>query len=82
MQVINTATNELGKLSKFIIQAMNKELRHKFDLNQWENTEDVVDWFKSINEKQICKCVIFDIKDFYPSIKESLLKQSLDFAET
>ena len=38
-------------------------------------------WFKSINEKQFCKFAIFDIKNFYPSIKESLLKQSLDFAE-
>ena len=60
---------------------MNKELRHKLNLNQWKNTEDVIDWFKSINEKQLCKFVIFDIKDFYPTIKESLLKQSLDFAE-
>ena len=49
---------------------MNKELRHKFNLNQWKITEDVIDWFKSINEKQLCKFVIFDIKDFYPSIKE------------
>ena len=32
-------------------------------------------------EKQLWKFVIFDIKDFYPSIKESLLRQSLDFAE-
>ena len=53
---------------------MNKELRHKFNLNQWKNTEDVIDWFKRINEKQLCKSVIFDIKDFYPSIKEPLLK--------
>ena len=60
---------------------MNKELTHKFNLNQWKNTEDVIDWFKSINEEQLCKFVIFDIKDFYPSVKESLLKQSLDFAE-
>ena len=60
---------------------MNKELRHKFNLNQWKNTEDIIDWFKRINEKQLCKFVIFDIKDFYPSIKESLLKLSLDFAE-
>ena len=60
---------------------MNKELRHKFNLNQWKNTEDVIEWFKGINEKQLCKFVIFEIKDFYPSIKESLLKQSLDFAE-
>ena len=60
---------------------MNKELRHKFSLNQWKNTEDVIDWFRRISEKQLCKFVIFDIKDFYPSIKELLLKQSLDFAE-
>ena len=60
---------------------MNKELRHKFNLHQWKNTEDVIDWFESINEKQLCKFVIFDIKDFSPSMKESLLKQSLDFAE-
>ena len=50
-------------------------------MNQWKNTEDVIDWFKSINEKQLCKFVTFYIKDFYPTIKESLLKQSLDFAE-
>ena len=50
-------------------------------MNQRKNTKDVIDWFNSINEKQLCKFVIFDIKDSYPSIKESLLKQSLDFAE-
>ena len=81
VRLINPAKNELGRLRKFIIQAMNKELRHKFNLNQWKNTEDAVDWFKRINEKHLCKFVIFDIKDFFPSIKESLLKQSLDFAE-
>ena len=81
VRLINPAKNELGRFSKFIIQAVNKELRHKINLNQWKNTEDVIDWFKSIKDKQHCKFVIFDIKDFYPSIKESLLKQSLDFAE-
>ena len=81
VRLINPAKNELGRLSKFIIQAINKELRHKFNLNQWKNTEDVIDWFNSINEKQLCKFVIFDIKDFYPTIKEPLLRQSLDFAE-
>ena len=60
---------------------MNKGLRHKFNLNQWKNTEDVINWFNSINKKQLCKFVIFDSKDFYPTIKESLLKRSLDFAD-
>ena len=81
VRLINPAKNELGRFSKFIIQAVNKELRHKINLNQWKNTEDVIDWFKSIKDKQHCKFVIFGIKDFYPSINKSLLKQSLDFAE-
>ena len=80
MRLINPAKTEFGRLSKFIIQAVNEELTNKLNLNHWKNTEKVIGWFKSIKDKQHCKFVIFDIKDFYPSIKESLLKQSLDFA--
>ena len=36
VQLINPAKNELGRLSKFIIQAVNKELRHKLNLSQWK----------------------------------------------
>ena len=57
--LINPAKNKLERLSKFTIQAMNKELRHKFNLNQLKNTEDVIDWFKSINKKLLWKFVIF-----------------------
>ena len=64
VRLINPAKNELRRLSKFIIQAVNKELRHKLNLNHWKNIEDVIDWFKSINDKQHSKFVIFDIKDF------------------
>ena len=47
----NPPKNKLGRLSKFIIQAVNKKVRHKFNLIQWQNIEDVIDWIKSINEK-------------------------------
>ena len=50
-------------------------------MNQSEKTEDFIDWFNCINDKQHYKFVIFNNKDFYPSIKESLLKQYLDLAE-
>ena len=80
MRLINPAKTEFGRLSKFIIQAVNEELTNKLNLNHWKNTEKVIGWFKSIKDKQHCKFVIFDINDFYPSIKASLLKQSLDFA--
>ena len=56
---------------------MNKDLRQKLNMNQWKNRTDVIDWFKNINYKRWHKFAIFDIdiKDFYLSIKESLLKQ-------
>ena len=60
VQLINPAKNELRRLSKFIILGiMNKELRHNFSLNQWKNTEDVIDWFNSIGKKHLCKFVGF-----------------------
>ena len=51
VRLVNPAKNEHGRLSKFVIEAVNRELRHKFSLKQWKNTDDVIDWFKSINEK-------------------------------
>ena len=49
---------------------MNNKLRPKFNLNQWKNAENFIDSFKSIYKKQLCKFFIFNIKGFYPSIKE------------
>ena len=42
----------------------------------------VIDWFITIQEKHLHSFVIFDIKDFYPSIKEKLLIKALKFAES
>ena len=48
-------------------------------LNQWRNTDTVIDWFKGICNKHFCKFIIFDIKEFYPSIAKNLLKKSLTY---
>ena len=40
-----------------------------FELNQWNNTDVVIDWFKQIKNKNFYKFATFDIKEFYPSIK-------------
>jgi len=42
----------------------------------------VIDWFKSIENKEAYTFTVFDIKDFYPSIKETLLLEALAFAGT
>ena len=80
-RLLNPAKNEIGRISKDILDQINKELRNTLQLNQWKNTKDVISWFKEIENKPRCKFILFDIKEFYPSIKESLLKNALDFAK-
>ena len=80
-RLINPAKNEIGRISKVILDKINKSLKQKLGVNQWKNTASVVDWFKAIRNKQSHTFVVFDVKDFYPSISESLLKEALDFAK-
>ena len=81
VRLINPAKNELGHISKAILDTANKNIREAMGLNQWRNTDTVIDWFKSIRNKHLCKFVVFDIREFYPSITENLLKKALTFAE-
>ena len=49
-------------------------------VNQWRNIIEVIKWFKDIKEKRPYKFPMFDINDFYPSIKEGLLNKALNSA--
>ena len=44
------------------------------------NTGSVINWFKKIPNKNLYKFLMFDIKDFYPSVKEKLLWQAMAFS--
>ena len=79
-RLINPAKNEIGRISKIFLQSINNNLRKKIKVNQWNNTINVIDWFNGIPNKQNCKFLIFDIKDYYPSISEELLKKAIKFA--
>ena len=80
-RLINPAKNELGRISKAILEKMNKQLRTSLNLNQWKSTSSVIEWFTNIAEKNKHKFMMFDVKDFYPSITEKLLTNALKFAE-
>ena len=69
----------MGKLSKHILQTKT-ELRNKIKVNQWKNSNEVTEWFKSIPNKNECRFTVFDIQEFYSSITEDLLKQAILFA--
>ena len=81
VRLISPAKNELGRISKLILDKINKKINQKFELNQWRNTDIVIGWFKQIKNKHLYKFATFDIKEFYPSIKECLLKDAINFAE-
>ena len=78
---INPAKNELGRIRKAILDNINRRLCTSLNINQWKNTASVIEWFKRIEQKHLYKFIIFDIKDFYPSIQEELLNKGLRFAQ-
>ena len=72
---------EVGRISKVILDRINKELKEKLKVNQWKSNKDVIKWFSAIKNKNAHTFTVFDIKDFYPSIKESLLVEAIEFAK-
>ena len=81
VRLLNPAKNELGRISKTILDKTNVDLHNSLHLYQWKNTQ-VIDWFQGIDNKQHYKFIMFDIKDFYSSISKELLTDALTFAET
>ena len=80
-RLINPSKNEIGKISKIILEKIHKKLLKELDFNQWKNTDDVTRWFRNISNKSECKFIQLDIKEFYPSITEKTLNNAITFAE-
>ena len=79
VRLLNPAKNELGRISKTILDKINVNFPNSLHLNQWKNTQEVIDWFKGINNKQHQKFIKFNIKDFYPSIWKELLTDNNNY---
>ena len=81
VRLINPAKNELGRISKAILDNIKKRLCTSLNINHWKNIASVIEWFKRAEQKHLYKFIIFDIKDFYPQIQEELLNKGLRFAQ-
>ena len=77
--LLNPAKNQIGRVSKHILQNINKTLSEEIKVNEWENIESVINWLKSIPNKYLYLFLMFDIKDFCPSVKEKLLWEARRF---
>ena len=81
-RLINPAKSEIGKICKQILDPINTAVRSHLGLQQWQSTNQVLDWFKGISNKGRKRFLQLDIVNFYPSITEDLLNKALDFAST
>ena len=81
VRLLNPTKPELGKISKQFIAKIVSTVKVKSGLNQWKNTKSVIDWFGSLDDKKKKSFIQFDICEFYPSISEKLLSDSIKYAE-
>ena len=80
-RLINPAKSDLGKVSKTILDKINLELRNQTCTNQWCNSDETIAWFKSVGNKDRYTFLSFDIIDFYQSISEDLLDNTISWAK-
>ena len=79
-RLINPFKPELGKISKQIVEKIVHDVKSKANINQWKNTNDVINWFNNIDNKNSHTMICFDICDFYPYISNELLQNAIKFA--
>ena len=81
VRLLNPTKCELGRISKRMLERIVKQLRKKLKLKQLQNTDSVIEWFKTLDNKEKLRFIQFDIVSFYPSITPELLEKALDWAE-
>lgn len=80
-RLINPAKSEMGLVSKRVLDNINSRLKAQLDVVLWKNSAAVIDWFSSLQGKDECTFISFDIVEYYASISEELLGKALDFAK-
>ena len=80
-RLINPLKSDIRRVSKTILDEMNKEITSSIRFNQWENSSAVIKWFRNIENKPNCSFIIFNILDFYLSISLSLFNKTIKFGK-
>ena len=79
-RLINPSKQEIGKISKKLLDDINQKLVAATNVKQWKNMSSVLQWYKNLPNKRDSAFISFDVVEFYLSITEDLLKCALDFA--
>ena len=71
-RTINSSKTHLSKKSRIILQIPITIIRNKSMLRQWKKSDEVIDWFEKINNRNRKCFVNFDIKNCYQPSKENI----------
>ena len=81
-RLINPSKTDIGRISKAVLDRINKDLLGKIKMNQWKSDKDVINWFTGITAKGRCTFFQFDIDNFYPSITLELFNKAIAYAKS
>ena len=76
-RLINPSKTDIGKISKTIVDKIILQLVSSIKVNQWKNSDTVINWFKNIPEKKSCTFIVSNIENSYPSISLELFNKAL-----
>ena len=80
-RLINPSKSEIGKISKHILDNINKQLMYKLQLNQRKNTKVITYKFTAIPNKNNTFFIQVNITDVYLSITEYTSQRALELAD-
>ena len=76
-RLVNPSKSNTGKISKAILDTINKNIARSTEINQWINTLNIIDWYANYMGKNKASFVQFDLEYFYPSTTSDLLYNSI-----
>lgn len=79
--LINASKTKFGLILKNILKKIILSIQQNSSANLWKDFSDAIKWFQNITNKKNATFIQFNIIDFYPSISEDLLLNSLNFAK-
>ena len=65
-RLINPYKSNIGKISKAILDTINKNVVRSTEINQWKNTSNVLDWYANYTDKNKACLFNLTLKIFIP----------------
>ena len=63
-RLINPSKSDIEKINKTILDKIISKIVSLTNVNQWKNSTSVIEWYKTIPNKDQYRYIIFDIEKF------------------